>query len=74
MSNVLGFILLTGVVFVAVVIHSFLATLAEFKEAKEREIEKDKAEFGHCCELETGVCTYQPKLDKINKADPHHKK
>jgi hypothetical protein len=73
MSDVLGFMLLMGIVFLAVVLHSFLATLAEFRDAKEREIEKDKEEFGHCCELETGVCTYQPKIDKLNKADKHHK-
>jgi hypothetical protein len=25
------------------------------------------AEFGQCCGLETGVCTFQPKIDKLNK-------
>jgi hypothetical protein len=74
MSEVLGFVLLAVGMFLVVVLHSFLATLAEFKDAKEREIKKDIEEFGHCCELETGVCTFQPKLDKLNKADPHHKK
>jgi hypothetical protein len=73
MSDVLGFTLLAVGVFLVVVLHSFLATLAEFRDAKEIEIKKDIEEFGHCCGLETGQCTYQPKIDKLNKADPDHK-
>jgi hypothetical protein len=73
MSDVLGFTLLAIGIFLVVVLHSFLATLAEFKDAKEIEIKKDIEEFGHCCGLETGQCTYQPKIDKLNKADPDHK-
>ena len=74
MSDVLGFTLLAVGIFLVVVLHSFLATLAEFRDAKEIEIKKDTEEFGYCCGLETGVCTYQPKINKLNKADPHHKK
>lgn len=74
MSDVFGFMLLMLLVTIAVVLHSFLATYAEFRDAREREIKKDMEEFGHCCKMETGVCTYQPKIDKLNKADPHHKK
>ena len=73
MSDVLGFVLLAVGMFLVVVLHSFLATLAEFKDAKEREIKKDIEEFGHCCGLETGQCTYQPKIDKLNKSDPDNK-
>jgi hypothetical protein len=73
MSDVLGFTLLAVGIFLVVVLHSFLATLAEFRDAKEIEIKKDIEEFGHCCGLETGQCTYQPKIDKLNKADPDHK-
>jgi len=73
MSEVLGFVLLAVGIFLVAVLHAFLATLAEFKDAKEREIKKDIKEFGHCCGLETGQCTYQPKIDKLNKADPDHK-
>jgi hypothetical protein len=74
MSNVLGFILGGALIVVLIFIHSFLATYAEFKEAKEETIKQDKKEFGYCCGLEDGVCTFQPKLDKLNKEDPHHKK
>jgi hypothetical protein len=73
MSEVLGFVLLAVGVFLVVVLHSFLATLAEFRDAKEQTIKQDKEEFGYCCGLETGQCTYQPKIDKLNKADPDHK-
>jgi hypothetical protein len=73
MSDVLGFIVLAIGIVLVIVLHSFLATLAEFRDAKEREIQKDIEEFGHCCGLETGQCTYQPKIDKLNKADPDHK-
>jgi hypothetical protein len=73
MSGVLSFILFAAGVFLVVFLHYFLVTLADFRGAKEKEIKKDKEEFGHCCELETGQCTYQPKLDKLNKADKHHK-
>jgi hypothetical protein len=73
MSEIIGFIVLMITTFLMIVLHSFLETLAEYRDAKEREIKKDKEEFGHCCELETGQCTYQPKIDKLNKADKHHK-
>jgi len=72
MSDVLGFTLFTIGIFLVIVLHAFLVTLAEFKDAKEREIKKDIEEFGHCCGLETGQCTYQPKIDKLNKADSDH--
>jgi hypothetical protein len=73
MSETIGFILLAIGIVLVIVLHSFLETLAEFRDAKEREIKKDIEEFGHCCGLETGQCTYQPKIDKLNKADKHHK-
>jgi hypothetical protein len=73
MSDILGFALFIVGIFLIVVLHTFLATLTEFRDAREKEIKKDTEEFGYCCGLETGQCTYQPKLDKLNKADPDHK-
>jgi hypothetical protein len=42
---------------------------SRFQKEKKQEIKKDIAEFGQCCGLETGVCTYEPKIKKLNKQD-----
>jgi hypothetical protein len=73
MTQVVGFIMGMCLIVLSIILHTFLQTYAEYKESIEREVEKDKEEFGYCCGMETGKCTYQPKIDKINKADPHHK-
>ena len=73
MSDVVMFIIGMSLAVSVIVLHAFLETYAEFRDAKEKEIKKDIEEFGYCCGLETGQCTYQPKIDKLNKADPHHK-
>lgn len=41
--------------------------LKDYKAAKAKEIAKDKTEFGYCCGLEDGVCTFEPKLKKIEQ-------
>ena len=74
MSDVVMFIIGMSLAVAVIFLHAFLETYAEFRDAKEKEIKKDTEEFGYCCGLETGQCTYQPKIDKLNKADPHHKK
>lgn len=38
-----------------------------FSKLKKQEIKKDKAEFGYCCGLEDGVCTFEPKIKKLNQ-------
>jgi len=48
--------------------YGYLSVFA-FAKARKQEIKKDIAEFGQCCGLETGVCTFQPKIDKLNKID-----
>jgi long-subunit acyl-CoA synthetase (AMP-forming) len=45
MSEVLGFIVLAIGIVLVIVLHSFLATLAEFRDAKEIEIKKDIEEL-----------------------------
>lgn len=44
-------------------------TASRFEKQKKQEIKKDISEFGQCCGLETGVCTYDPKIKKLNKQD-----
>jgi hypothetical protein len=56
-----GIVLLTGA-------YAFVSN-SKFAKAKKQEIKKDIAEFGQCCGLENGICTFQPKLDKLNKID-----
>lgn len=61
---ILGITLILGLVGT----YGYLSVFA-FAKARKQEIKKDIAEFGQCCGLETGVCTFQPKLDKLNKID-----
>jgi len=49
-------------------VYGFLSVLG-FSKVRKQEIEKDIVEFGHCCGLENGVCTYEPKIKKNNKKD-----
>jgi hypothetical protein len=44
-------------------------TASRFEKEKKQEIKKDIAEFGQCCGLENGVCTFEPKLKKLNQID-----
>jgi hypothetical protein len=69
MSDIFRFILGLGTIILLVVFYAWAQTFAEFKEAKEKQIKADVAEFGQCCGLENGVCTFQPRLDKLNKIE-----
>jgi hypothetical protein len=69
MNDIFRFILGLGVVLLLIVLYAWIQTFVEFKEAKEKQIKADVAEFGQCCGLETGVCTFKPRLDKLNKIE-----
>jgi hypothetical protein len=69
MSDIFRFILGLGVVILLVIFYAWIQTFVEFKEAKEKQIKADVSEFGQCCGLESGVCTFQPRLDKLNKIE-----
>ena len=69
MWDIFRFIAGLGIIVALVVFYQWIRTYAEFNAAKEREIRKDVAEFGACCGMESGVCTYEPKLDKLKKLD-----
>ena len=69
MADIFRFILGLGIILLLVVFYAWLQTFSEFKEAKEKQIKADVAEFGQCCGLETGVCTFKPRLDKLNKIE-----
>ena len=66
MNDIIRYVLGIGVILGLVGVYSYLSVSA-FAKARKQEIKKDIAEFGQCCGLETGVCTFQPKIDKINK-------
>jgi hypothetical protein len=66
MNNIVGYLIgLSGVI--SLVLFYAYFTNSNFAKARKQEIKKDIAEFGQCCGLETGVCTFQPKIDKLNK-------
>ena len=44
-------------------------TASRFEKQKKQEIKKDIAEFGQCCGLESGACTFEPKLRKLDQID-----
>jgi len=69
MWDIFRFIAGLVVIVAFVVFYQWIKSYAEFNEAKEKEIRKDIAEFGACCGMESGACTYKPKLDKLNKLD-----
>jgi hypothetical protein len=69
MNDIFRFILGLGIILLLVVFYAWLQTFSEFKEAKEKQIKADVAEFGQCCGLENGVCTFKPRLDKLNKIE-----
>jgi hypothetical protein len=69
MSDIFRYFLGLGVIIGLVVFYAWIKTFSEFKEAKEKQIKADVAEFGQCCGLETGVCTFKPRLDKLNKIE-----
>jgi hypothetical protein len=69
MNDIFRFILGLGIILSLVIFYAWLQTFSEFKEAKEKQIKADVAEFGQCCGLETGVCTFKPRLDKLNKIE-----
>lgn len=68
MADIVRFILGLTVIIALVGVYGFLSVTG-FAKARKQEIKKDIAEFGQCCGLETGVCTFQPKIDKLNKID-----
>lgn len=69
MWDIFKFIAGLVIIVALVIFYQWIKTYAGFKEAREKEIKKDVIEFGACCGMESGVCTHQPKLDKINKLD-----
>jgi hypothetical protein len=69
MSDIFRYFLGLGVVIGLVVFYAWIKTFSEFKEAKEKLIKSDVAEFGQCCGLETGVCTLPARLEKLNKIE-----
>jgi hypothetical protein len=69
MSDIFRYFLGLGVIIGLVVFYAWIKTFSEFKEAKEKLIKSDVAEFGQCCGLENGVCTFKPRLDKLNKIE-----
>jgi hypothetical protein len=69
MNDIFRFILGLGIILSLVIFYAWLQTFSEFKEAKEKQIREDIAEFGQCCGLETGVCTLPARLDKLNKIE-----
>lgn len=68
MNDVIRFAMGLGVLLGLVGTYSYLS-VTTFAKAKKQEIKKDIAEFGQCCGLENGVCTFKPKLEKLNKID-----
>jgi hypothetical protein len=69
MNDFLRFAVGIAVIISLVGVYGYLAFLGQYKRAKEKQVKEDKAEFGYCCGLEDGVCTFQPRLDKLNKID-----
>jgi len=68
MNDFFRFLLGLLVILALVGTYGYLS-VSGFAKAKKQEIKNDIAEFGQCCGLETGVCTFQPKFDKLNKID-----
>jgi hypothetical protein len=69
MNDIFRFILGLGVVLLLIILYAWIQTFVEFKEAKEKLIKSDVAEFGQCCGLKTGVCTLPARLEKLNKIE-----
>jgi uncharacterized membrane protein YjfL (UPF0719 family) len=69
MSDIFRYFLGITVIIVLVIFYAWIQTFSEFKEAKEKLIKADVAEFGQCCGLETGVCTLPARLEKLNKIE-----
>ena len=66
MNNIVSYLVGLSVIGSLVMLYAYV-TNSPFAKARKQEIKKDIAEFGQCCGLENGVCTFQPKLDKLNK-------
>jgi uncharacterized membrane protein YjfL (UPF0719 family) len=71
MNDIFRYFLGLGVIIGLVVFYAWIKTFSEFKEAKEKQIKADVAEFGQCCGLESGVCTLPARLEKLNKIELH---
>ena len=69
MSDIFRYFLGITVIIILVIFYGWIKTFSEFKEAKEKLIKADVAEFGQCCGLETGVCTLPARLEKLNKIE-----
>jgi hypothetical protein len=69
MVDIFRFLLGLIIISILVGFYAWLQTFVGFKKAKEKQIKADIAEFGQCCGLENGVCTFKPRLDKLNKLE-----
>jgi hypothetical protein len=69
MNDIFRYFLGLGAIIGLVLFYAWIKTFSKFKEAKEKQIKADVAEFGQCCGLEDGVCTFKPRLDKLNKIE-----
>jgi hypothetical protein len=70
MNNVFSFII--GITTIILLVGSYFWSqyyFSKFKKAREKQIKEDIAEFGQCCGLEDGVCTFKPRLEKLNKIE-----
>jgi hypothetical protein len=68
MDNLFSFVV--GITTITILVLSYYWSqtyFSKFKKARDKQIKEDVAEFGQCCGLESGVCTFQPRLDKLNK-------
>jgi hypothetical protein len=73
MNDIFRFVLGSGVILGLIVLYSWVKNLNDFTKAKEKLIKEDMAQFGQCCGLEGGACTFQPRLDKLNAAEKDKK-
>lgn len=69
MTDIFRFILGITAIVLLVGSYTWFTSFSPFKRAKEKQIKEDIAEFGQCCGLENGVCTFQPRLEKLNKIE-----
>ena len=69
MMEILNYLFGLAMIAVLILIYAFSTTAIKYQRAKDKQIKEDVAEFGQCCGLEGGVCTFKPRLEKLNKID-----